>query len=346
MTAEEKALKKKTNRESLSRFCRALKEQKRFLLTCHVTPEGDAIGSMLAMDSLLRRLGKKTQILCEDPFPKRLSILSDKRWKRVADLKNRTPKFDALVITDCPTLERIGKVKDFIRPDTVIFNIDHHISNDLYGRHNYVRPEAAATAEVVTDLFNFMKMPLTRDEARDLYVGLTTDTGSFKYSNTTAHSHVVAAELIQTGIDIERINDELYSTYSLNKISLYSRLLARVKTAAGGAIAWVALHRDDLRHTGASYEDTEGFIDFLRYIREVKIAFFISELAGGTVRVSFRAKEHYDVNRIASHFEGGGHVKASGCKMHATVEEAEAGILERVRRELKLQRPAGREKKL
>ena len=238
------------------------------------------------------------------------------------------------MVADCPTLERIGSVKELIRQDTVIFNIDHHVSNHHFGHYNYIRPDAAASGEVVMDIFKKFKIPLNKEEAKNLYVALSTDTGSFKYSNTTVHSHRMAADLIATGIDIDKINDELYATYSLNKIHLYSRLLARVRTSARGQVAWVSMRLEDLRHSGATYEDAEGFIDFLKYLREVKIAFFISELAGGrSVKVSFRSKGSYDVNKIAAHFHGGGHKKASGCTLHLSIEAAEKTIMKHIRRE-------------
>ena len=132
---------------------------------------------------------------------------------------------------------------------------------------------------------------------------------------------------------MEKINQDLYDTYSLSKINLYSRLLGRVKTAEGGRVAWASMTRKDLLDSGAIDEDMEGFIDFLKSIREVKVAFFLSELPRkGAVRVSFRSKDHYDANKIATSFNGGGHKKASGCTLHMTIKEAEQNILERINR--------------
>ena len=322
--------------DSLAAFTKGLKKYRRFLLACHVAPEGDAIGSILAMESLLRRLGKKTTVVAEDEFPSRLHCLSSKHWKQLDKLKTR-PAFDALVVADCPTLERIGRVRELVTPDTVIFNIDHHVSNQYFAHYNYVRPGAAASGEVVYDIFKHLKMRLGREEATNLYVALSTDTGSFKYDNTTVHSHQIAAELIGAGINLEKINEDLYSTYSLNKINLYSRLLGRVTTDAEGKIAWVAMRRRDLQESGATDEDTEGFIDFLKFLREVKIAFFMTESQNdGHIRVSFRSKDSYDVNKIATWFNGGGHKKASGCIMRATLEEAEEMILKRLHQEFKI----------
>jgi bifunctional oligoribonuclease and PAP phosphatase NrnA len=328
-----KSLSKSKKSTDLKAFCRALKDQDNILLACHIAPEGDAIGSILAMDSLLKRLGKKTTVVAEDSFPERLFCLSSKRWKRMDEIKKKGP-YQALVVADCPNLERIGKVRDFIGPETVIFNIDHHVSNVHFGQYNYVLPKAAASGEVVYDIFQYFKLPLTKEEATSLYVAISTDTGSFKYGNTTANSHKIAIDLMKTGIDIEKINDDLYATYSLNKINLYSRLLGRVKTAAQGKVAWVCMKREDIHHTGATYEDTEGFIDFLKYLREVKIAFFASELEKeDAVRVSFRSKDSYDVNHIATSFNGGGHKKAAGCILRVPIEKAEEMILERLKKD-------------
>ena len=232
---------------------------------------------------------------------------------------------------------KVGGLRQMIGPETVIFTIDHHISSDYFGDYNYVRPDAAASGEVVFDIFKHMRLPINREEAVNLYVALSTDTGSFRYDNTTERSHQIAAELIKLGIPLEKIHNELYSTYSLNKISLYARLLSRVKTSARGRIAWAAVRCEDLRESGATYEDTEGFIDFLKFLKEVKIAFFLIELPqGGQIRISFRSKGRHDVNRIATHFKGGGHRKASGCILRGELEKVEKIVLEKIQKEFAL----------
>lgn len=315
---------------SLNTICQALKKIDNFLLASHVNPEGDAVASVLALDSLLRRLGKKTMIACEDGFPERLSCLPDKRWNQAKNvLVNR--KFEALVVADCPTLERIGTVQKLLSPETKIFNIDHHISNTLFGHYNYIQPKASACGEVIYDMFKQFKMKINKEEATALYVSISTDTGSFKYSNTTVKSHQIASDLIKTGIDIEHINDSLYATYSLEKIQLYSLLLGRVETGEDGTIAWVGLTKNDLKRTGATYEDTEGFIDFLKYIKEVQFSFFMSEMDNNQVRVSFRSKGNYDVAQVAAHFNGGGHKKAAGCTIDGNLEQVTERILEQLK---------------
>lgn len=324
-----------THHNGLDKLCKGLKSKQYFLLASHVNPEGDAVGCVLALDSLLRRLGKKTKIVCEDPFPARLHALQSSRWNQVKDMKFDS-RYDSLVVADCPTLERIGKTLDFVNSDTTIFNIDHHITNKEFGTYNYIRPRAAACGEVVYDIFKYFKLPLNREEATALYVTIATDTGSFKYSNTTVRSHQIAAELIKTGIDIEKINDDIYATYSLHKMNLYSRLLAKVQTEFKGQAAWVGMHREDLLQSGATYEDTEGFIDFLKYLREVKFAFFMTESENPNhIRVSFRSRGVYDVSKIAMKFGGGGHQKASGCTMMGPLDHAAQQILVEVKQALK-----------
>ncbi|MBN1688084.1 MAG: bifunctional oligoribonuclease/PAP phosphatase NrnA [Candidatus Omnitrophica bacterium] len=322
---------------SLGRICAALKKYDRYLLSCHVAPEGDAIGSLLALDSLLRRLGKNTTVVCEDPFPERLTCLSSKKWNLPKDLTKAT-LFESAIVVDCPNLDRIGSVKQFIGPETVVFNFDHHISNDFFGDYNFVRPQASATGEVVMMLFHALKISISKEEARDLYVAISTDTGSFKYGNTTAQTHRRASELINIGIPLEKLNEELYSTYSLKKINLFGRLLSRVQIDAKGAIAWSWIKRRDLEELKASDEDTEGFVDFLRYLKEVKIAFTLMEQKEVPfVKVSFRSKGECDVNKIATAFGGGGHRKASGCAFRATIEEAQKVILKRIHEEMAIE---------
>ncbi len=320
--------------DSLQVFCEGLKRYHHFLLSCHTNPEGDAVGTLLAVDSLLRRLGKKTTIVCEDPFPKRLSCLPSERWRVLSEF-SKLPDFDAAFLADCASLERVGSVRDLLTPEKVIFNLDHHVSNAFFGQYNYIRPKAAATGEVAVELFRHFKLKLTKEEASFLYIAIATDTGSFRFG-ATIKTHELVCELMKTGISVEKIQEELYSTYSLNKLNLYGRLLGRVKISLKGQIAWASMRLRDLEKSGTTYEDAEGFIDFLRAIKEVKVVFFITELPNGRgVKVSFRSKGKQDVNRIAAAFHGGGHRKAAGCTLKLPLAQVEKLVLERLRKEFK-----------
>ncbi len=324
---------------SISDFCKALKKTQKILLACHVLPEGDALGSLFAMASLLNRLGKKTYLVGQENPPATLQTLfSCESWYTSEKFKSAGHKFDAVLVTDCAKFDRIGTVAHLISPKTPIFNIDHHISNEGFGTFNLVHPQAAATGEVVYDIFKHLKLSLTKDEARYLYIAISTDTGSFRYSNTCARTHRIAAELIGTGIDVETISRDIYSNYSLNKIFLYSYLLKKIRTSAKDQIAWASMTRQDVKRYGADYEDSEGFVDFLRLIQSVKVVFFASEVPGqDAVRVSFRSKGEYDVQKIAAYFDGGGHKKSSGCLFYkTTLKKVIEQVLERIHAEFHL----------
>lgn len=318
-------------KKMIGEFANGLKTYKNFLLASHVNPEGDSVGSLLALESLLRRLGKKTQIVCESPFPVRFQFLKQDKWAQVGDV-DVVRKFDAIITTDCPLLNRIGSVTKLLHPDTVIFNIDHHHTNTRFGHYNYIDSEAAACGEVVYDLFKYLRVPISQYEAEALYVSISTDTGSFEYSNTTEKTHLIAAELAKK-IDIEKINESLYSIYSIHTLKLYRLLIGKIKFSKNHEIAWARVTQNDIKRTGSNYSDTEGFIDFLKNLKDTRIAFFLTEEKNGDVRVSLRSKGKDDISRVAAYFGGGGHMKAAGCMIHGNLEQAEKLILERIKYE-------------
>jgi len=315
-------------------ICDAIKEHQNFLLSAHIRPEGDSIGSLLGIQFLLHKLGKEAWIVSQDSFPSRLDVMSQDGWHTVAEVLNlkEKPKFDACIVVDCPNPARIGRVQELIAPETVIINIDHHVSNIRFGHFNLVDDRAAACGEIICDLFKELNIPLTKEAALPLYVSISTDTGSFRYSNTTSKTHRVAAELIQTGINLEEINENLYERFSRRRVSLLADLLKNIKVEMGGKVVWAVVKKNMIRRTKTSFADTEGFIDFLRSIAGVRIAFILIENGKNKYQVSFRAKGMNDVNQIAQAFGGGGHRKASGCSIQGTAEKAVDQILTEVRK--------------
>ncbi len=310
-----------TEREILT----AIRPLTRFLVTSHVRPEGDSVGSALAMRSLLEALGKDVQVLCQDPMPDRYAFLEDAASWKCMDAGDARP-CDALVVLDSPSLARVGSVQQVVGPKTVVFNIDHHISNTSFGTHNLVRPAAAAAGEIVYTLFKTAGVAVDRRAAAAIYISLATDTGSFRYSNTTAASHRLASELIDAGLELGKLNERMLESYGLGRLKLYARLLERVSTTPDGTTAWVWVRQQDFSETGTGPEDVEGFIDFPRYLRGVRVCFLMTE-AEGEVQVSFRAKGAWDVNRVAQRFGGGGHAKAAGCTILGTLDQARERIL-------------------
>ncbi len=322
---------------TMDEVCEAIKKHRNFLLSAHIRPEGDSVGSLLAMKSLLTKLGKKARIVCQDNFPERLDIMPKDGWCTVAQIRRFKPKpvFDACIVVDCPNPGRIGTVRELIGPKTTIINIDHHVSNAHFGHYNLVQDRAAACGEIIYDLFKKLNVPITKEDALPIYVSISTDTGSFKYSNTTSKTHLVASELIQTGINLEEINENLYDRSSHKRLVLLADLLDKLKVEMNGKVVWAVVKLDMLKKTKATFEDTEGFIDFLRSMAGVCIAFILIENSNNKFQVSFRAKGPHDVNRIAEKFGGGGHRKAAGCTITGSADQASRRILSVIRGYLK-----------
>ncbi len=314
---------------SLEQTVDAIKKHKKFLLSAHVDPEGDCVASLLGLDSLLQKIKKPSVILCDDPIPPGLNFLDNGRWTQ---LKGRHPyqDYDAAIIADCPNLDRIGKVKDLnVLSKLFVINIDHHVSNMGFGNINFVNVKAAATGELIYDLYKAFDVPLSIDDCKQIYVSISTDTGSFRYSNTTARTHEIISDLMRLGLDIEKLNEDLYENVPRRKMELFKIFLNRIEFEMDGKVASAAIYQEDLIKTHTDKTDLEGFVEYLRSMQGVEVAFLLGEKQGDT-RISFRSKGSFDVNKLASSFGGGGHKKAAGCTIHAPVSEARKLILNQI----------------
>jgi len=240
--------------------------------------------------------------------------------------------YQAVIIMDSPDLARIGRVNDYIKKDSVIINIDHHISNVNFGKYNWVELDYSSTGEMVYDLFKAFKVKIGMDEAVALYAAIMTDTGSFRYSNTSSKTHRVTAELIDIGVKPYEMHSRIYETSSIQDTNLLGEALQTMKITDDGKIAWLWVTKEMLKKTNASLEGTEGIINFGRSIGGVEIAVLFRET--GTkdrVKVSFRSKGAADVNKLAGYFGGGGHPAASGCSVLGKIEEVEKKVLEKAK---------------
>jgi phosphoesterase RecJ-like protein len=315
---------------SLKTLCQELKKGKRFLVCSHIEPEGDTGGAALALNSLLRRLGKKSWVICDDPVPEQISFLGNHvEWHQTNHFK-RFKDIDTFVIVDAPSLQRAGQIWNQLPPHTRVINIDHHVSNEFFGDVNYVDVKSAACGEIIYDVFKAFKMRPNKEEAIYLYIAISTDTGSFRYSNTTVRTHRLISELIASGLDVADLNDRLYSIYNPARLKLYSMLLNEVKVNAKKKIGWSILRNRFFKQTHTTPNDANGFIDFLKYLKGVKAVFLVIETRPQACKVSFRSKGSFNVNRIAQHFGGGGHKKASGCNFMTSPDQAVGNILRRL----------------
>lgn len=313
---------------------KAIQKFNRFLISSHINPEGDSIGSQIALALLLKRLGKSVVIVNESPVPQILRFING--TENVLKEMPRDFDFQAAIILDCPDMSRLGKVSKCVREDHVIFNIDHHVSNENFGKYNWVDTDVSSAGEMIFELFKTFKMKIGYDEAVCIYVAIMTDTGSFRYKNTFARTHAITAELLDKGVEPYDIYGRIYETTTLEDTHLLAEALQTLKKTDDGKIAWLWITKDMLKKTKASLEGTEGIINFARSIEGVEIAILFRET--GTkdrIKVSFRSKGKVDVNKLASFFKGGGHVTASGCTVFGKMDEAEKKVLDKARGMLK-----------
>ncbi|MBI4398572.1 MAG: bifunctional oligoribonuclease/PAP phosphatase NrnA [Candidatus Omnitrophica bacterium] len=310
----------------------AIQSRNNFLLSAHIDPEGDCVGSLLAVESLLRKLGKNPYILCQDSIPDNLRFLDEeKRWHTVLE-NPALGSIEAGIVVDCPLLDRIGTAKEVMnRLAPVLVNLDHHVSNQYFGTVNFVDTHAAACGEIIYDLFRHFRIPLSQADCRALYVSISTDTGSFKYSNTQVKTHEITADLLRHGLDVGEVNEKLYENVPKTKMELFKILLNRVEFHHDGTVASAILFDKDFKEVGAGKADLEGCVEYMRALRGVEVSFLIRESESNS-KISFRAKGNFDVNRLANLFGGGGHRKASGCQMHARGREAQEKILEQIQK--------------
>ena len=310
-------------------IARALREHQTFAVLSHVRPDGDALGSQLAMALSLRQMGKDVRVWNEDGMLQKYSFLPR------AELMRQPPAVreavDVVIALDTAIQNRMGTAIEAVASSKICINIDHHPSNPGYGDLVYIDATAPATGQILFELLKAEKFPIDAEIAENLFVALSTDTGSFQYSNTTARTFAIAAELVAYGVDVGRVSQQLYESYPRRRIELLRELLRTMRFEAGGRVASFSLSLQTAAQLGVLPEDNEGLIDHIRAIQGVIAAVFFEELAGGKVRVSMRSKEpEVDVCAICQQFGGGGHTLAAGARIRGTLAEVEEKVLEAV----------------
>jgi phosphoesterase RecJ-like protein len=300
---------------------------RRALLVAHVHPDGDVLGSQLGLALALRAAGRAATCACAHPVGEAFEFLPGAAT--VEQWPEGRPGHDLVVTLDTPDPERLGGLLEGCRgPGTRVLNIDHHGDNRWYGDVNWVEPGAAATGELVYDLVQAARLPLGPDVATNLYTAIVTDTGSFRYSNTTPGTLRVAARLVELGADPARVSTALYETRRLPGLRLLGRLLQEVETDPDGQIAWMVIGRDLV--ASPDLPDGEEFVNYPRSLRTAKVAVLFRELPEVT-RVSLRAKGEVNVARVAARLGGGGHPNAAGAVLRAGLAETKAQVLAALR---------------
>lgn len=309
----------------IEKIVKIIKEKNNFIITTHTSIDGDAVSSELLLYSLLKNFGKKVRIINGDPLPSIYKFLPySKKIKDISKVK-RKEKADVMFVIDCGNLERIGKVKELISDQTIIINIDHHFSNKMYGDINWVNPSYSCCGEMLFYLISGLEN-INKQQATLIYTSILTDTGCFTH-HFNKNVFFIISRLLEKGINPSEIAKKIYLERPLNSIKLFILALKTFKYDMKNGICWMKVTKQMFRKTKTKEEDTEGFVDFLKTIKEFKICFLIKEKDGG-VKVSFRSKGDVNVDKIARIFGGGGHKEASGCFIkNITPEKAEKEVL-------------------
>lgn len=303
-----------------------------FVLISHVRPDGDAIGSQIALGHALMALGKTVHLINEDPVPEPLSFLAGA--DRVADPPDVPLDVEVAIALDTASKERLGaRALHAATRAKLWVNIDHHISNPGYGDLNWIDATSPATGQIVYDLITALDLPLP-DEARDaIYVAISTDTGSFQYPSTNARTYRIAADLVDRGLDVGTINSKTYDELPFRRVELMRELLRTLELSAGGRVAHWELREETRKTLNLRPEDSEGLIDIIRSIRGVLLAVFFEDLPDGKIRISMRSKDpRVDVCDIATRFGGGGHKLAAGIRMPGPLDVAKSRLLAEIHR--------------
>lgn len=307
---------------------------KKFLVVSHVSPEGDAIGSLLGLTLALRSIGKDVTAYLEDPIPEVFAFLPGA--STVVHELNGAGPFDATFAVDCGQKDRLGK--GFVELDEPghIVNIDHHATNDCFGTVNVIVPDASAAGELVYDFCKAAGIKITPEIAENLYVAIHTDTGSFRYSSATADAFIKAGDLVKCGAEPWKIARLVYENLPARKFKLLAMVLSTldvidIEGPGGIKIATLAVTLDMFRKAEAEKDMADGFVNYARGIEGVQVGILFRESGPHAYKVSMRSKGEVDVAELTKSFGGGGHRNAAGCTLKGSLEEVKATIIKAIR---------------
>ena len=307
-----------------NRIIELIAEKNNFNLISHMLPDGDSIGSLLAMGRCLGKMGKNVSMFAPGHIPLKYSFLKG------ADLiLSDDTLFDAtrtVIVLDSSDADRLGNFKEKVLKSPELINIDHHVTNQHYGTLNYVDPDASATGEIVFGLLEPLKVELDFDLAEALYVAIATDTGSFKYDNTSSHTHTVISRLLQTGISPGALSQKIFDERPLSFFILLKEALSSLEMYLNRTIAIMTISKDIMIRSGASTDDLDGIVNYTRNIEGVELGILFYVELENEVKIGFRSKR-LDVSLLAGKLNGGGHVRAAGCRMHGSFEAIKEKVL-------------------
>jgi len=318
-------------------FHEFVERHRRFLLTTHINPDGDGIGSEAALALWLSAQGKSARILNDSLVPPQFAFLTRNVAIEAFEpgvAEQRFDESDALVVLDTSNRQRMGRLAPLLDRFAIpVAVVDHHVSHARgFGQVNLIEPEASATGEILYDLFREGPAPITAEIAEALYVALMTDTGSFRYSNTDTHAHRMAADLLGYGLDPPRIDAQVHAHASAGRLRFFGEVLSALQLEAGGRLVVLEAAPEQFQRHGLVGADTDGLVDLPRAIAGVEAVALFSELEPGKVKVSLRSTGRVVIDQIASRLGGGGHLHAAGVLLRGSRAEARARVLPELER--------------
>jgi phosphoesterase RecJ-like protein len=313
--------------ESLAAIRDAILQRQRFVVTSHARPDGDAIGSQVAMAYALRALGKDVQLVGADPAPPQFQVFPGVRDIQVSPTVDG--EFDAAIIMECGDLSRTG-VEGFDK--YFLINIDHHPGNKGYGAINWFDPGSAACGEMVFDVIDALGVTLSPEIATHIYIAILTDTGGFHFSHITPRTFEICRRCTEAGAQPEAIARAVYDSSTMGRLRLMGAVLHNLEFESGGRAAVAALTLKLLQETGATHEDSDGLINIPLTVADIQAVAFFKEIEPDNFRISLRSKGNVDVNRVAGVFGGGGHKNAAGCSLTGPYPEVRQKLVAELNR--------------
>ena len=304
-----------------------VKRGNRFFLASHKDPDGDAIGSLLALGEALMLSGKDVVLFNEGPIADSMAFLAGS--EKIVDRFNPESEFDALFVLDCGTLERLGGIYSNICNIKPLINIDHHGSNSQFGDVNFVDSNSSSVGEIIYRLIQVADLPMSKNIAENLFVAIQTDTGSFRYENTTKEAFTIAAEMVEWGINPWKISRKVMDEYSLKKLRLLELTLQTIEIFHEGKVGLITITQQMFSKAKADNFDSERFVDYPRSISGVEIGVLIKELGKDYYRFSLRSNDWVNVADLAYHFGGGGHQKAAAFTRYGSLDSIKQEFLDK-----------------
>ena len=310
-----------------------IKRHHRFLVTSHHNPDADAAASALSVAIMLKTMGKKVTVVNEDALPKWLEFLPQaKLFKQAKTVK--AFDYDAAIMLDCGDMERIGGVHKLLIKGKPNINIDHHVTNTLFGDINWIGKETSSTCEMVYDLLAASRLGLNKPLAILLYAGIMTDTGSFRYDNARSKTHAVIADLMRFGINAQQMHERLYVGMPVVDMKLFAKVISDAQLSHHDKVFCVSLSFQSSQVFSKSFDLKDKLFGFLRSVEGIEVVVILTQINSKEVRINLRSQGAVNVAKIAQLFNGGGHAKAAGGEMSGSLDDVKKKVLNAIKKAL------------